>query len=465
MPPTHSTPNYKWIRWVERLFGKLPSPFTLAVLLTLVTFVLAWSFTTPPDNTSAPVHLLQLWAQGIWNVPMLVFAYQMMLILVLGHLLVMSKPMHVLLNRLGSWAPTTAHAVVLVSISTLLVAFFNWGLGLIFGAVLTRKIGENALARQQPINYPLVGAAGYVGLMVWHGGISGSAPLKAAEQGHFQQLVGDIKPHLAEILPDSISTAYTIFSIPNLLIFLVLLLVVPLFFRLLAAKTPQVLPPAVIATTLSSPDKDNTPKKGLENTFWLSKFFGGLVLLAFIFQYGKDLSSLNFTPNMLNFFMLGLALVLHRNISAFLAALDEAVKGVSGILIQFPLYFGIMGVMAGSGLAERFSDAIVSVSTSSTLPVYTFFSAGLLNIFIPSGGGQWAIQGPIVLDAANQLGVPLPKAIMALAYGDQITNMLQPFWALPLLSITQLKAREILPYTFLMMLAGCGVFIIGLLLW
>jgi len=144
--------------------------------------------------------------------------------------------------------------------------------------------------------------------------------------------------------------------------------------------------------------------------------------------------------------------------------LEEAIKGASGILIQFPLYFGIMGIMRDSGMVVQISDFFVSISTARTLPLFTFFSAGLVNIFVPSGGGQWAIQGPIVVESALKLGVPLPKAIMALAYGDQITNMLQPFWALPLLGITKLKAREILPYTLLLMVIGSAVYLIGLYL-
>ena len=104
------------------------------------------------------------------------------------------------------------------------------------------------------------------------------------------------------------------------------------------------------------------------------------------------------------------------------------------------------------------------MSNETTLPIFTFFSAGLVNIFVPSGGGQWAVQGPIIIESALKLGVPLPKAIMALAYGDQITNMLQPFWALPLLGITKLKAKDILPYTLLLMIVGVVIFLLGLLL-
>jgi len=162
--------------------------------------------------------------------------------------------------------------------------------------------------------------------------------------------------------------------------------------------------------------------------------------------------------------MLGLGIILHGNFKNFTNAISESISDISGILIQFPLYFGIMGIMSSSGMVSQISNFFVSFSNVTTLPVVTFFSAGLVNIFVPSGGGQWVIQGPIVVESALRLGVPLNKAIMALAYGDQITNMLQPFWALPLLGITKLKAKEILPYSLLAMIIGGSIYIVGILL-
>ena len=213
------------------------------------------------------------------------------------------------------------------------------------------------------------------------------------------------------------------------------------------------------------PTADEGATHGLDRSVWFGRGFGILVLAAFFVQYWTDIGQLAITPNLLNFFMFGLALLLHGSFRSFLAAVEEAIKGASGILIQFPLYFGIMGIMRDSGMVVQISDFFVSVATPLTLPIYTFISAGLVNIFVPSGGGQWAVQGPIVVESALRLGVPLPKAIMALAYGDQLTNMLQPFWALPLLGITRLKAREILPYTVLTMAVGGTIFLIALLLW
>ena len=183
---------------------------------------------------------------------------------------------------------------------------------------------------------------------------------------------------------------------------------------------------------------------------------------AFILPDTISLKVIN--PNYINLVLLGLAIVMHKSFFNFLKGVDSAISGASGILIQFPLYFGIMGIMNHSGMVQIMSDFFVSISNETTFPIFTFISAGIVNVFVPSGGGQWAVQGPIIVDAATQLGVNIPKSVMALAYGDQLTNMLQPFWALPLLGITGLKAKEILPYTLILLLAGILIFIGGLLI-
>lgn len=451
---------------IERTFRRfLPSPFTIAVLLTVLTISLALIFGQAPSEGNKLFHTLKLWEQGVWNNGLLVFAYQMMLILVLGHVLVLSKPMELLILRLTGMVQNSANAAILVALPTMLVSFFNWGLGLIFGALLARKVGEYAQSKNIPINYPLIGACGYVGLMVWHGGISGSAPLKVSEEGHLAALLSGFQDQsLIDAIPLLISTSETVFSLSNLIIFTVVLLSITILVHYLGKKAkPTHLDLAIYHFREKDPNT-YTGAERLDHSKMLSLVFGLLILAAFLVQYLPFLQKLNLTPNLLNFFMLGLAIVLHGSFSNFLRAVEDAIADVSGILIQFPLYFGIMGVMGGSGIIGQISDFFVSISTATTLPIFTFLSAGLVNVFVPSGGGQWAVQGPLVLESALSLGVPLPKAIMALAYGDQLTNMLQPFWALPLLGITKLKAKEILPYTLLFMAVGGAIYLVGLLL-
>ncbi len=452
---------------IENIFKKyLPSPFTIAILLTFVTLLLALFFTKPEETSviNYSLEVLQFWENGIWSNGLLVFAYQMMLILVLGHVLVLSKPVSNLILKVTKYCTNTANSAAIVSCTTMLVAFFNWGLGLIFGALLARKVAEHAQQHNIKLNYPIIGAAGYMGLMVWHGGISGSAPIKINESGHIKSIMQSVSSEevLAQI-PNVIDYSQTIFSWWNLLIFFVVVAAVSATFYFLGKKVN----PTVINLPeyqMHTDEKVSTQAEKLDSSQWLAIVFGVLILVAFGYRYWADIQQLKITPNLINFFMLGLGIILHGSFKKFTSAVGESISDVSGILIQFPLYFGIMGVMKSTGMVTLISDFFVSISTATTLPVFTFFSAGLVNIFVPSGGGQWVVQGPIVVESALKLGVPLPKAIMALAYGDQITNMLQPFWALPLLGITKLKAKEILPYTLIAMVVGSAIYLLGLLL-
>lgn len=450
----------------ERIFHwLLPAPFTIAVLLTLITMVLALFFGEFAVGKPIAEQLSIYWYEGVWNAPLLVFAVQMMLILVLGHSLALAPPVEKFIERVIDVAHTPAKAAYLVCLTTLLVAFFNWGLGLIFGAIIARKTGERFAARKQPLNYPLIGAAGYSGLMVWHGGLSGSAPLKAVEDGHLRSLMSGIWPQdrLAE-MPDLVPFTETVFSTMNISTSVVLLVLLPALMAFLATgSTRKELP----APHHPGTEKTTRPSRGLgklDQSLIINLVLVAIILYTAVTMALQSSGGLSFmTPNFINLVLLGLGLLFHGNFKRFTKAVDEAIGGAAGILIQFPLYFGIMGIMRSTGLIETLSEYFMAISNEVTFPLFTFASAGIVNVFVPSGGGQWAIQGPIIVQAASALGVPISKSIMALSYGDQLTNMLQPFWALPLLGITGLKAREILPYTLLLMLAGAVIFATALL--
>ena len=347
-------------------------------------------------------------------------------------------------------------------------SLFNWGLGLIFGAILARKVGEHAVKNDIDINYPLIGAAGYAGMMVWHGGISGSAPIKVAEENHITSLMSSIvSPEQLQLLPDSISFSETVFGNMNLAAVLLAIIVLPAFMYFLGKRssTGSYLPIEKADLNLKSIDVSGAERLDHSNYFGLA--IGAIITvycayLAVSIFPEKGFGFIN--PNYINLLLLGLCLLLHRSFFKFLKAIDQAIGGASGILIQFPLYFGIMGIMNSSGLVQLFSDFFVEISNETTFPIFTLLSAGMVNIFVPSGGGQWGVQGPIILQAALELGANIPKSIMALAYGDQLTNMLQPFWALPLLGITGLKAKEILPYTVALMGVGAVLYISVLLI-
>lgn len=400
------------------------------------------------------------WQSGLWKPNLLAFAFQMMLMLVLGHVLALSEFVTNLIFVIIKPIKNTAQAAALVTLATIVVALMNWGLGLIFGAILARKLGEKFSAEGRAINYPLIAAGGYVGLMVWHGGWSGSALAKVAEQGHLQEMANNSS------LPNAITYVNTVLSPMNLTASISLLIFIPGIYYLIGRKDAgSITKIAKTEVVIQAPDKLLGAEK-LEHHRGLSAIIGWLfmALAAYtIFTYTGP--SLGFvTPNFINFSLLGLGFILHKNINSFLLAVNDAIKGASGILLQFPLYFGILALLQAGGLIEMISNGFIAIADDKTMPILTFLSAGLVNIFVPSGGGQWAIQGPIIIEAATKLEVPLNKMIMALAYGDQLTNMLQPFWALPLLSITGLKAKDILPYTLILFLMGLVIFGLVLLL-
>jgi short-chain fatty acids transporter len=432
------------------------SPFNIAVLLSAFTFLMAWLF-TPTKGEYYALELLGYWEKGFFQ--FLAFSMQMMLILVLGHILALTTWAQRGIALLLRPCTNTAKAAALVTAATCLVALFNWGLALIFGAILARKVGEQAAAQGQSLNYPLIGAAGYSGMMVWHGGLSGSAPLAVAEPGHrFAAEMGVL------------AVEKTLFAWPNLLAMLLVLSLLPLWMYFLGHRYPQHTTP--LPSLKTSPEAGTTLARTwaerLDNGPWTARSLGSLMVFFALYKVwilpvwvqgkGFDWSFSFVQPNYLIFLLFGLALLAQGSVNRFLGAAEEGILGATGILVQFPLYAGIMGIMTESGLVKLIADGFVGISTPLTLPLFTLFAAGLINIFVPSGGGQWLVQGPIVIATCQQMNVPIEKGVMALAYGDQLTNMLQPFWALPLLGITGLQAKEILPFSAALMLPGAVIY-------
>ncbi len=437
----------------------LPSPYTIALLLTAVTLIIVFAF--GDSNTSSAFEIMRGWAAGLWEPNLMVFAMQMMLILVLGHALALSPVVSKIIKKLVIPCTTTERSAALVAFTSMCVGLFNWGLGLIFGAILARKVGEKAQAEQRPINYGLIGAAGYSAMLIWHGGISGSSLIKVAEEGHLKSIVDDQYAHL---LPNAISLDQTAFSMMNLLTTIGILIVVPAALFAIGKITETKVPSLSKESAFETKTEGLIGAEKLDHSGVFSKLIGvGLIAYCLTAMFNESSILSFFTPNNINFLLLGLCLLAHKHISSFVVAVESAIVGASGILIQFPLYFGILALMKSSGLVESFSTFLIEHSSATSFPLLTFLSAGVVNIFVPSGGGQWAIQGPIIVQSSIELGVPLNKGILALAYGDEVTNMLQPFWALPLLGITQLSARDILPFTLVMFLAATTVFSIALL--
>lgn len=226
------------------------------------------------------------------------------------------------------------------------------------------------------------------------------------------------------------------------------------------AAGAEVMPEAESRPAPDAGSEPRTPAERLEGSRLIAMLVGALGA-AYLIHYAVA-TGFSLNINIVNFIFLTLAIVFSGTPRRFLDGLHTAVKGTGGIVIQFPFYAGIMGMMASSGLVEIVANWFVSISTPGTLPFFTFLSAGLVNMLIPSGGGQWAVQGPVMLQAAQELGVEYSRIAMSVAWGDAWTNMIQPFWALPALAIAGLGARDIMGYLLPILLLSGIVITIGL---
>ncbi|WP_201714534.1 short-chain fatty acid transporter [Rossellomorea arthrocnemi] len=420
----------------------LPDPFLFVVILTLAVFGLGLIFT---ESTS--LEMVQYWGNGFWS--LLAFSMQMVLVLVTGYVLASSPLFKRFLGFLASFAKSPGSAIVIVTVVSMIASWINWGFGLVIGALFAKELAK----RVKGVDYRLLIASAYSGFVVWHAGFSGSIPLSIATDGHpFQDLIGVI------------STNETIFATSTLIIVAALFIILPITNRMLMPakdETITVDPELFNETAASLEQEAMTPADRLENSMILS-IVVAVLGIAFLFSYfAKNGFALNL--DIVNFLFLFLGILFHGTPKRFLTAVQEAIKGASGIVIQFPFYAGIMGMMTASGLAVVMSEAFVSISNDMTFYFFAFLSAGIVNFFVPSGGGQWAVQAPIMLDAAQTLDASVAKTAMAVAWGDAWTNLIQPFWALPALAIAGLKAKDIMGYCVIILVISGIVISLGLL--
>lgn len=413
----------------------LPDPFIFAVILTFIVFFMGMFIAG-----NSALEMVNHWGEGFWN--LLAFAMQMSLILVTGHALANSNLFKKILVKIAKIPNGPGQAIALTTFIAAIACWINWGFGLVIGALLAKE-----MARQvESIDYPLLIASAYSGFIVWHAGLAGSVPLTVATEGNFSQ----------EIIGSLIPISETIFSPLNIILSLVVIITIPIVNKfMLPDKEDRII---VDKDLLNDTVEENDDLVNSQTEFFADKietspilsYLVGLLGATYIITYFMGGGGLNLNIVIFIFFTLGI--ILHKTPRRYLAAFNEAVKGAGGIILQFPLYAGIMGMMVGSGLATIISQWFVSFSTANTFPVFSFLSAGLVNFFVPSGGGQWAVQAPVMIPAGAELGVPAYKTAMAVAWGDAWTNMIQPFWALPALGIAGLGARDIMGYCIVILI-------------
>ncbi|OCX66229.1 serine--pyruvate aminotransferase [Thioclava sp. SK-1] len=418
------------VRIVQRY---LPSAFVLALILTAIVFVLGIVI-----GGQGPMQMAGYWGDGFAN--LFKFGMQMTLVLLTGYVLAMTPPVQAMLSGLTRMAHGPRQAIVLTIVTSFVCYYLNWGFGMVAGAILAREMG-----RRVAVHFPLLVAAAYGGELVR--GPSSSIPLVIATPGNFMEDSIGIVP-----------VSETLYSWWNISLTLALLALLVGFFMM--QKQPAQI------HQLRADDEDApvapldrvrmTPSDKIEHSR-IPTLFLGLLSLAYLVGQMVE-GSFAVTLNTVILIFLTLGLLLHSNPAKYLAAAEKAVSAARGIIVQFPLYAGIAGMMTASGLVTHFSEGIIAIATPDTFPLLTFLSAGIVNFFIPSGGGQWAIQGPIMMQAAHALGADPARTIMAFAWGDGWTNQIQPFWALPLLGVAGLSARDIMGYLVIwLMISGVAI--------
>ncbi len=436
-----------FVVFVERYY---PDPFVFVVLLSVLTFLMSMMLA---DAT--PASALSAWGDGLPS--LLAFTAQICITLLTAHALAHTDRVQILLKRIGSIPNNAIGAYALVAFSAGIGSLIAWSLGLIVGATVAREVARQGARRGIRIHYPLLVASAYAGFVIWHMGYSSSAGLFVATAGHSLE---------AEI--GIIPITDTVFTLHNGLLALVTLAIICVVCPLMRPREQELveIDPALLKEHVEEPGSATGPK-----TF--AQYLDGmrtltLILGAGLFGYiGYSFYARGFhlNLNLVNWSFLGAGLLLSRSPSHYVKLINNASSTIGPVLIQYPFYAGILGMMQGTGLAAIISDWFTAIATPGTLSFLAFLCAGLVNMFIPSGGGQWAVQGPIFIEAGQNLGVDPSIIVLAISYGDQWTNMIQPFWTIPLLAIAGLHMRQIMGYTFVIFLLTLFLFGGGLLLW
>ena len=436
------------------LFTRLmPSSFVFALLLTLLT-----GLTSILVLGSGPLEVITGWYDGFFD--LLAFGMQIALIVITGYSIAISPMVGRLIDQLASKISTPKQVYVFVMVIGVLLCLISFG-WVVITAVLARELA----LRVKGVHYPFLVACVYFSGGSWVCGLSSSIPLLLNTEKNFLIESG--------ILPEVIPTEFTLGSTLNIIMLGIFLVFVPLLVLLLIPKPKQVLE---LGDQLSNSSTDSElsikeeaasyklPFRALSdglNNSWALQLLVGLMGVAFICYYFYDNGfDLNF--NIMIFIFIIIGLLIHKTPLRYTIAMKRSSSNVSGILFQYPFYAGIMGIMIHTGLGARIADVMASVATENTYPIFSYFTGGLMNFAIPSAGGEFAVVGPSVLSAVAEIGAGLPvlelnqmisRAAMSIAYGESLSNLMQPFFLLLVFPVMgqgiKIQARDVMGYLVL----------------
>ena len=441
--------------WTERW---VPDAFVFALIATVVVIV-AGLAATP----STVLDVVDAWGRGFWD--LIPFTMQMALVIITGHVLATSRPMGRLIRKVAGWPTTPRGAVALVAFFAMASSWLNWGFSLVFSAVLALEVAR----RVKDVDYRALAASSFLGTgSIWAQGLSGSAALQMATPGALQPSIRDIVAHGGAVPGGIIGFTHTIFLWQSFVSVAVELVVVTTVMWLATPPAGRGRTAADLGIRLGPsevveppPPRDIPPGAWLEHSpllTWFIVALGATYLVRYFMQADEPLNALNL--NIVNLIFLLIGLLLHGTPARLIHAVQAATPAVWGVILQFPFYAGIAGIITTTHLNEKLADVFVSMSNTTTFPPLVALYSAVLGVFVPSGGSKWVIEAPYVMAAAHSVKVHLGWVVAAYDLGEALANLVQPFWMLPVLGLFQLRARDVMGYTFVVFLALVPVVLI-----
>jgi short-chain fatty acids transporter len=418
----------------------IPDSWVVCMMLTVLAILLAIVGAGAGLNET-----ILAWGGGMWA--LLELAMQFTIAMIAAHACVSSRPAFRFLDWLASRPDhdRPVQAVVLLGVYSIVIAYFNWAASVVASALFVPFIAK----RNPKADIRLLIAAAYLGIgTVWHGGLSGSAPLILATAGNpITTPPPGTEPLLDRLLPVT-ETLFNSFNLIYLaIVSVVALVMVAMLHPRENARTLSEDELRQIMPVMADEVEPTTPAGGMES-------FRGWIILAVIligYPLGHSIATRGFgaswTINAYNAVFLIGALLLQGRPSHLVRAFGDGARTASGVILQFPFYAGIFGVINSTGLGDWLGDLFVQFATTETYPLIVYVYSGIVNVFVPSGGSKWLIEAPYLLPAARDLGVSATTTVLAYAYGDSTSNLIQPFWAIPILTVTRMKFGDVLGYT------------------
>lgn len=440
-------------RFTDLFQKNMPDAFVFALLLTMLVALVSFFWVG-----ATPLNIVSAWYDGFWN--LLEFGMQMVLLLITGYSIALSPIAKKGVEALSKKINTPRQVYFFVMVIGGLLSLISWG-----WAVITAVLARELALRVKNVNYPFLIAIVYVSGSSWVTGLSSSIPLLLNTPNNYLIKEG--------ILPGTISSALTLGSSINIAMLLLFLLFCPFLFLWLAPKEKSL---RELNTMLGAEKRHvdisiheeaeslklpfQALSDGLNNSAiiqWIISLMGLSYIIYHFATRGFDLNL-----NIMIFIFLILGLMLHKTPIRYGISMQRASSNVSGILFQFPFYAGIMGIMLYTGLGEELSRVMASVATLETYPFFSYLSGGIVNFAIPSAGGEFAVIGPSIISAVNEIAAGLPaeelakvhaRAALSMAYGESLTNMLQPFFLLIIFPVMgtgiKIQARDVMGYLVL----------------